>query len=177
MKKLAFTVICTLCFGFAHAQYENNWAVGFKLGEPTGINIRKYFNNVHAIDVTIGTYGGILGNDRDYRRGRYKNAGLSVQAHYLWHTPLFNSEAVHVYYGLGGQVNNRNYYPDNKIGLGSPGDREKQISLGGSVLGGFEYFIPNNKISVFLEAGAYVELIPRPFYLSPNLSGGIRFNL
>ena len=53
MKKLALTFAFILSFGFAHAQYDN-WAVGFKLGEPTGINIRKYFNNIHALDVTIG---------------------------------------------------------------------------------------------------------------------------
>jgi len=176
MKKLALTVICILGVTLAHAQTDN-WAVGFKLGEPTGINIRKYFNNINAFDVTIGTYGGILSNTRDYRRGEYKNVGLSVQAHYLWHTPLFNSEAVHVYYGLGAQVNSRKYYPDNKKGIASPGDREGQISLGGSALAGIEYFIPDNKISVFFEAGTYVELLPRPFYLSPNISGGIRFNL
>jgi len=82
------------------------------------------------------------------------------------------SESVHVYYGLGGQVNSRRSYPKRLNG-----DYQKNISLGGSVLGGFEYFIPDNRISVFLEAGTYVELLPRPFYLSPNLSAGIRFNL
>ncbi|MEO6283488.1 MAG: hypothetical protein ABIN80_02165 [Dyadobacter sp.] len=173
MKKLALTFICTLCFGFAHAQYDN-WAVGFKLGEPTGINIRKYFNNIHALDVTIGTYGGVLSNNRKYRgdEGIYKNAGLSLQVHYLWHTPVFNSEAVHVYYGLGGQVNSRRSYPKRLNG-----NYEKDISLGGSVLGGFEYYIPDNRMSVFLEGGTYLELIPRPFYLSPNISAGVRFNL
>jgi hypothetical protein len=173
MKKLALTFICTLCFGFAHAQYDN-WAVGFKLGEPTGVNIRKYFNNIHALDVTIGTYGGVLSNNRKYRgdEGIYKNAGLSLQVHYLWHTPVFNSEAVHVYYGLGGQVNSRRSYPKRLNG-----NYEKDISLGGSVLGGFEYYIPDNRMSVFLEGGTYLELIPRPFYLSPNISAGVRFNL
>jgi hypothetical protein len=159
MKKLALTVICALSFGLAHAQYDN-WAVGFKLGEP--------------IDVTIGTYGGILSNDRKYRgdEGIYKNTGISLQVHYLWHTPLFNSEAVHVYYGLGGQINSRRSYPKRLNG-----NYEKDISLGGSVLGGFEYYIPDNRISVFLEGGTYAELLPRPFYLSPNISAGIRFNL
>ena len=173
MKKLALTFAFILSFGFAQAQYDN-WAVGFKLGEPTGVNIRKYFNNIHALDVTIGTYGGVLSNDRKYRgdEGIYKNAGLSVQVHYLWHTPLFNSEAVHVYYGLGGQVNSRRSYPKRLLG-----NYEKDISLGGSVLGGIEYYIPDNRISVFFEGGTYLELLPRPFYLSPNISAGIRFNL
>ena len=173
MKKLIFTFLSILVFSAAQAQYDN-WAVGFKLGEPTGINVRKYFNNIHAIDISVGTYGGIFGKDRDYRgsNGRYKNTGLAIQAHYLWHTPFFNSESVHVYYGLGGQLNSRRTYPDRLNG-----DYEKSISLGGSVLGGFEYYIPNNRISVFIEGGTYMELVPRPFFFSPNLSGGIRFNL
>ncbi len=153
-----------------------NWALGFKAGEPTGVNIRKYFNNIHALDVTVGTYGAILSNDRKYRGddGRYKNAGMSIQVHYLWHYPVFNSESLHIYYGLGGQVNSRRSYPSR---LAVDNQYEKNISLGGSALGGFEYFVPDNRISVFLEGGTYVELLPRPFYLSPNISAGIRFNL
>lgn len=173
MKKLALTVICSLCFGLAHAQYDN-WGVGFKLGEPTGINIRKYFNNINAIDVTIGTYGVFK---EKYRNSKVRpNVGLSIQAHYLWHNPLFNSENVRVYYGLGAQVNSRGY---NKLsGNNTVTDKVKgAVSLGGSALGGFEYFIPENRISVFIEGGTYVELIPAPFFFSPNISGGIRFNL
>tara|TARA_R110002124_G_scaffold236527_4_gene401757 strand:+ start:154 stop:675 length:522 start_codon:yes stop_codon:yes gene_type:complete len=173
MKKILFTIIGLLSLHVAFAQ-NSNWAVGFKAGEPTGVNIRKYFNNIQAIDVTIGTYGGVLAKNRKYRGedGDYRNTGLSVQVHYLWHTPFFNSEALHIYYGLGGQVNSRRSYPSRLNG-----DYEKNISLGGSALGGFEYFLPDNRISVFLEGGTYLELLPRPFYLSPNISGGIRFNL
>jgi hypothetical protein len=167
MKKLALTIIGILCFGLVQAQ-DNNWAVGFKLGEPSGVNFRKYFNNMHAIDVTIGTYGMLK---ESYRNDKVRpNVGLSVQAHYLWTTPLFNSEAVHVYYGLGGQINSRSYVRRNEKTNGA-------ISLGGSAIGGVEYFIPDNRISVFLEAGTYVELVPAPFFFSPNISGGIRFNL
>ena len=174
MRKVSlFVICCMLIAGLAQAQ-ENNLAVGLKLGEPTGINIRKYFNGVNAFDITIGTYGGLLNNDRKYRGsdGRYKNAGMSIQAHYLWHNAFFFFVYVHIYYGLGAQVNSRRSYPDRL-----KGDFEKNISLGGSALGGVEYFIPNNRISVFLEAGTYVELLPRIFYVSPNISGGLRFNL
>ncbi len=173
MKKILFTILGVFSLSLAIAQ-NSNFAIGFKAGEPTGVNIRKYFNNINAIDVTIGTYGAILSNNRKYRgsEGIYKNAGMSVQVHYLWHYPVFNSESLHLYYGLGGQVNSRRSYPDRLAG-----DYEKNISLGGSAIGGFEYFIPDNRISVFLEGGTYVELLPRAFYLSPNISAGIRFNL
>jgi len=77
-----------------------------------------------------------------------------------------------VYYGIGGQINNRRSYPKRLNG-----DYEKNLTLGGSVLGGFEYYIPDNRISVFLEGGTYVELLRKPFFLSPNISAGLRFNL
>lgn len=171
MKKVLFTLIGLLVMNLAHAQYDN-WAVGFKLGEPTGFNVRKYFNNINAFDITIGTYGGIVGNNRDYRQGHYRNAGLSVQAHYLWHYPLFNAELVHFYYGFGGQLNSRRYYP-NRLS----GGYENTISIGGSGIGGIEYYLPDGRLSVFLEGGAYAEVLPRPLFVSPNISGGIRLNL
>jgi len=174
MKRITLTLLCLLAVNLAHAQYDN-WAVGFKLGEPTGINIRKYFNNVNAIDVTIGSYGGILANNREYRRGFYRNTGISIQAHYLWRNSLFNSELTHIYYGFGPQVNSRRYYPDNLQNQSIK--HVSNISLGGSGLGGFEYFLPDGRLSIFLEGGIYVELLPGPFYISPNVSGGIRLNL
>ena len=176
MKRIALTLIGLLSFTLAQAQYDN-FAVGFKLGEPTGINIRKYFNNINALDITVGTYGGIIGNNRDYRSGKYKNVGLAVQVHYLWHTPLFSSENLHLYYGFGGQVNNRKYYADNRQNLPAPGNYERSLSLGGSLLGGFEYFLTDTRVSIFVEGGTYVEVMQRPFFLSPNVSGGIRLNL
>ena len=174
MKRIILTLLCIFTFTLAQAQYDN-WAVGFKIGEPTGINIRKYFNNVNAIDISIGTYGGIMSNNRDYRQGVYRSAGLSFQAHYLWHNALFNSEKAHIYYGFGPQVNSRRYYPDNQ--QNQKINYQKNISLGGSGLGGFEFFLPEGRLSVFLEGGLYIELLPGPFFTSPNVSGGIRLNL
>jgi hypothetical protein len=174
MKKIIVTLFCLFTFSLAQAQYDN-WAVGFKLGEPTGIQVRKYFNNVNAIDVSFGTYGFILGNDREYRQGQYRSAGVSFQAHYLWHTALFNSEKAQIYYGFGPQINSRNYYPDNQ--QTQQVKFQKNISLGGSGLGGFEFFLPDGRMSVFMEGGVYIELLPGPFFTSPNVSGGIRLNL
>ncbi len=176
MKRISLTIITLLLIHTAQAQYDN-WAVGFKLGEPTGVNIRKYFNNINALDLTIGTYGGIIGNERKYRSGKYENVGLSVQLHYLWHTPLFGSEAFHIYYGLGGQLNSRRYFPNDKRNFPPPANYEKTISLGGSALGGFEYFLRDSRVSIFLEGGGYVELIPGIFHVAPNVSGGVRLNL
>lgn len=175
MKKLTIALVA-LCFtiSFANAQY-NNWAVGFQLVEPSGINARKYFGENKALDVSLGTYGLFYGRDRKYRKGYYHNAGFSLRATYLWHTSLFNKEQLRAYYGFGGQINSRRYYFDSR---NAPGLKEydSAISLGGVGMAGTEYFVSGSPLSVFLETGLYAELVPDIFYLHPQASIGVRFN-
>jgi len=154
----------------ARAQY-NNWSVGFRLGEPAGINIRKYFGSNHAFDLNVGTYGGLYGNRRKYRDGLYRSVGLSIQGHYLWHKALTSSESLRGYYGFGGQANTRRYYA-NRLN----GQYESALSLGGSGIGGLELFPANKPYSFFLETGLYVELLQAPFFLNVNSGLGIRYN-
>lgn len=157
----------------ASAQYTN-WAVGFRLGEPSGINIRKYFGDSHAFDVNIGTYGGIYGTTRDYRQGKYKTVGICIQGHYLWHDRLFGSDNLRVYYGFGGQINSRRYYPDN-LG-GQPVNYVSETSLGGSAVAGLEYFLKDKPLSIFLEGGLYAEVLPVPLYFNVQTGVGVRYN-
>ena len=172
-------LFCTLFAAFvavpkqASAQY-NNWAFGFRLGEPSGVNIRKYFGDNHAFDLNIGTYGGLYGTNRAYRSGIYKSMGLSVQGHFLWHDQVLGSDKFRGYYGFGGQINSRRYYPDR---FAATNDYESGISLGGSAVAGLEYFVPNKQYSVFAELGIYAELLPAPLYLSVSSGLGLRFNL
>ncbi|GAB2540213.1 hypothetical protein [Spirosoma aerophilum] len=175
MKKSLITSVLVLFIGFitstaGWAQY-NNWSVGFRLGEPSGVNIRKYFGNNHAFDLNIGTYGGLYGTKRSYGPGDYKTLGLTVQGHYLWHKALTKSESLRAYYGFGGQINNRKTYP-----LRLNGDYQSTLSLGGSGIGGLEFFPVNKPYSFFLETGAYVELLQSPFFLSLNTGIGLRYN-
>ncbi|QJW90566.1 hypothetical protein HNV11_14845 [Spirosoma taeanense] len=154
----------------AQAQY-NNWAVGFRVGEPAGVNVRKYFGENRAFDLNIGTYGGLYGNARKYRSGRYRSVGLAVQGHYLWHKALTKSESVRGYYGFGGQINTRRYYP-----IRLNGEYENALSLGGSGIAGVEYFPAGKPYSFFLETGLYVELLQAPFFLNLNSGLGLRYN-
>ncbi|MGK0139817.1 MAG: hypothetical protein ACI9DJ_003282, partial [Algoriphagus sp.] len=95
-------VLITLClFTIAFetsAQYDKNIAVGFRVGEPLGINVRKYFQyGDKAFDVNIGTYGWFYGQHRKYRDGGYhlldnkgnfpssQPVGAMVQGIYSWH--------------------------------------------------------------------------------------------
>jgi hypothetical protein len=176
MKKKLFIILLlsSLAVFPVMAQY-NNWAVGFQLVEPSGINVRKYFGENKALDVSLGTYGLFYGRDRKYRKGYYQNAGFSLRVTYLWHTSFFKKEQLRAYYGFGGQVNSRRYYFDSRL---VPGLKEfdNAIALGGAGLAGAEYFVGSSPLSVFLEGGAYVELIPDIFYIHPQAGIGVRFN-
>ncbi len=175
IKKNLLFVFLISGLGFeANAQY-NNWAVGFQLVDPSGVNIRKYFGENKAFDVSIGTYGLFYGRSRSYRSGSYHNAGLMLRGTYLWHTTLLKSENLHGYYGFGGQLNSRRYYFPSRL-VANEEEFVNQISVGGVGLGGLEYFIPNNRLSVFLEAGIYAEVIPALLYLHPEASVGVRMN-
>lgn len=156
--------------GRASAQY-NNWAVGARIGEPAGLNVRKYFGTNHAFDLNIGTYGGLYGNNRRYRTGNYKSVGLTFQGHYLWHAALLKNESLRGYYGFGGQINTRRYYADRLNG-----QYESALSLGGSGVAGLEFFPLNKPFSIFLETGLYIELLQAPFFLNLNSGLGFRYN-
>lgn len=174
-RKLVLGALVILGTAFtqrAQAQY-NNWAAGFRIGEPAGINIRKYFGDNKAFDLNIGTYGGLYGNKRDYRRGVYKNVGLTVQGNYVWHNRLFGKDELRGYYGLGGQINTRRYYPQR---LQAINEYESGFSLGGSAIAGAEYFVPNKPYSVFIETGLYVEVLPAPLFLNVQSGVGLRYN-
>ncbi|GAB3166019.1 hypothetical protein [Telluribacter humicola] len=171
MKKQVFTIILLLSVVTLASAQTQRWAIGFKLGEPTGLNLRKYGDR-NALDITVGTYGGILGMDRSYRNGSYRNAGVMLNASYLWYAPLL-AERMTVYTGVGAQLNSRRYYPDRFSNVGA---YTNNISIGPSATAGLEYFSARSASSYFVEGGTYVELLPAFLFLSPQISAGIRHN-
>ncbi len=181
LKKISlFVILLTICLAQAKAQNLNNFAIGLKVGEPLGINIRKYMDYGNKVmDFNIGTYGFIYGGNRSYgigsNKGNYKGAGIMFQTLYSWHRTLFKKESTHVYYGFGGQINSRNHYPDDRVGQRD--DKERKLSLGPAGNAGIEFDLPNNDLAVFLDGGLYVEALPTPFFIHPQVNGGIRLNI
>jgi hypothetical protein len=147
-----------------------NWAATLRFGEPTGVGIRKYGDR-NALELAVGTYGGLTGVRRAYRQGEYRRVGFSLNAAYFWYTPLFR-ERLTAYAGLGAQVNSRRYF--RMEGLAERSDR--LLSVGPTATVGTEYFPRSVPISVFLEGGTYLEFVPDVFFLSPQVNVGIRFN-
>ncbi|WP_435355310.1 hypothetical protein [Emticicia sp. SJ17W-69] len=179
MKRLLFVFTLIFITGLsidASAQYDYNWAVGFRVGEPLGFNVRKYFQNGDkAFDVNVGTYGFLYNRQRRYNAGEYKTAGLMIQGIYLWQNEVLGRDWAHVYYGFGGQVNSRSHYAD--ILIGQKVDHIRKIALGPTGTAGIELKLPNQPIAFFVDAGLYIEALPSPFFWNGQVSGGIRLNI
>lgn len=172
MKAKIFSVLLvSLIFVTIVNAQEKSWAIGMRLGEPAGLNIRKYFAE-NALDINIGTYGGLWGNYRKYRKGHYESVGVAYNAQYLWHKNLFKSERLKSYYGFGAQINSRKYNPESS----SSAQGVPVLSIGAAGTAGLELFLKNSPVSVFVETGAYAEIIPRPLFLHFQSGLGLRYN-
>ncbi len=170
MKKYFLFILLTISYLSTKAQ-QKNWAVGAKIGDPAGLNIRHYLNNdENAIEVNLGVYGALWGLRSNYKNGSFNGAGLSLSGVYLWHNEMTSN--LKNYYGFGAQFTSRSYFV-----VDGTGNKEiPSTGLGGLGQAGLEYFLPSSPISIFLEAGAYVELIPAVLYFHPQGGIGARLN-
>ncbi len=157
------------------AQNYNNWAVGLKVGEPLGLNVRKYFDGgSRNLDINFGTYGFLWGTTRSYNGKKYydKHPGVMVQGIFHWNKQLGSAERFQVYYGFGGQINSR------KTALVTGNNvAEPKISLGAVANAGMEYNLPDNDLSIFVDFGLYTELAPKILFLAVPASTGVRLNI
>ncbi|WP_025761750.1 hypothetical protein [Dyadobacter tibetensis] len=169
-KKSALLLLAIILTSLAAQAQTQKWAVGFEIGEPNAISLRKY-GDQNALDVSLGTYTGLLKKGKDYRKGEYASIGLMLNATYLWYVPMMNQRMT-AYGGVGAQLNSRRYYPE-------PSNKkiyEKTISTGPSGTVGVEFFFANQPTSFFIEGGGYLEILPKLTYFNPNLSVGLRHN-
>jgi hypothetical protein len=201
MKKLFFLLVLGLSLGPARAQDSTlvdttpvpldtvappasrrlssdaprrNWAVGFRIGEPLGINLRKYIGTERkvAFDLNVGTFGGLWASERRHGGREYRNTGLSVNAQVLAYRDFGKSGNLQGYYGFGGQANRRREYPQNNLDVSF----RRTVTLGLNALVGLEYRIPQRPISIFAETGAYAEIILVPIWLHIQGGAGARFH-
>ena len=167
MKKIFLLTLLITSYLSTKAQ-EKNWAIGAKIGDPSGLNLRHYLNNdKNAVEVNVGVYGAIWGLRSNYKDGAFDGAGFSFSGLYLWHNEMTSN--LKNYYGFGAQFTSRSYKDKNNTQIPTTG-------LGGLGQVGLEYFLPSSPISIFLEAGAYVELVPAILYFHPQGGLGARLN-
>lgn len=175
MRKL-FRVFCAaaLLYGVsitAQAQ-QKNWAVGLRLGEPTGLNVKKYMGKSNALDINLGAYGNFYGD----RRGGW-GKGAVVMVNYLWQKRIPDAQGLQWYYGLGGQIGFRKYYWwDKNQYKYEYYTEETRVSLGATGMIGLEWFIPKAPVSLFVDATPYIEIVPSIFGINFQAGIGGRFN-
>ena len=166
-------LLCSLSL-FASPVFSQvqTWAVGFEVGEPIGVSVRKYGDR-NALDISMGTYIGLFKSKDNYKVSNddLGSLGVMFNATYLWYAPLLN-DRMSVYAGPGVQVNSRRYYPDRNV----KSVYTTNISTGPSATAGLEFFFAQRPASFFVEGGGYLELIPKFFYFNQTLSIGLRHN-
>ncbi|MDI9857630.1 hypothetical protein [Flectobacillus roseus] len=175
MKKTVLFLLLMVASVGAFAQ-NRDWAIGGKIGEPSGLSLRNYLrNDKNAIEINFGVYGGIWGVRDSYKTGAFNGSGIAVSGLYLWHNEMGSSRFKN-YYGFGGQITSRKYFVDDTFN-GIPYKKEiPATGLGGVGSAGLEYFSPDSPLSIFMEVGAYVELVPSVFYFHPQAGIGARLN-
>ncbi len=203
--------VFTLIFGLlmlsaAPSLAQKNWGVGLRLGDPTGITVKKYFNK-SALELNVGRTHLIYGRgyydrhfdywydrksfgyaDYDYINYYGRPNPIGIQLHYLMHRNLGqvigeNIEGLDWYFGFGGQFRTQTYNFAYRYKVeGNPdwiyvdNERVTDIDLGVDGVLGLEYTLPKAPFSIFLETNLFVEVIDNPFAFWGQGGAGVRYN-
>jgi hypothetical protein len=180
------------------------WGLGFRLGDPSGLTLKKYSPG-KAWELSIGRTGvyrkykaswyserfykwyerkGYRYDDFDYT-GYRAAAPLAIQLHYLWQKPLERTagagRGLYWYYGLGGQARIGRYFYDYRYRIqGSDWiyvTREPVVDIDFGVDGvlGLEYTFRSAPISLFVDGTLFMEVVDDPFLFYTQGGIGGRF--
>lgn len=167
-------------------------AVGVRLGDPSGISLKKYFDG-KAYELSIGRSRIFLNDEYyhsnfnqwyiesefayaefDYIRTQIYTP-VSVQAHYLIQKKLSkvgqeNTPGLEWYYGLGAQLGFQTYsydyryrVPGNSTWFNSTSEKVTDIDIGADAVIGLEYKFKNSPVSLFTDITLFMEILDNPF--------------
>jgi hypothetical protein len=169
--------------------FPYQWGIGLKLGDPTGLTVKKYMEN-RALELIAGYpyyynsyYGNRFKHDKRYKNyifgNPYKHSNrASFQVRYLIHKDLSDFRGLRWYAGIGGQLRTISYYYDYSDQDGNLyTERTTSANLGVDGIIGMEYTFEDLPLSVFADINLYIELIKLPFYMEGQGGIGIRYNL
>lgn len=185
--------------GKSHTAASGNtyqWGVGFRLGDPTGLSVKRFLGS-NAVEFNFGrtalTYDPEWRfkhydnfDNYDYLDGRLRSA-LSFQLHYLKYKDIQDLPGLQWYYGFGGQLRalTADYYYQYRVyyGLGGGDYRwerrwEKATDLDFGLDGviGLDYTFPKAPVSVFVDMILFAEIVDNPFLFQLQGGAGIRYN-
>ncbi len=204
MRKLFFLITLCSLLSTRDSLAGDGWGVGFRLGEPSGITLKKYMG-ANAIELSFGRayvgrnnawyYDGFHSyyNKKKYNYNWYYYNGydytppLSLQLHYLFQKPLATkgedkTGGLDWYFGLGGQMrfHTITYYYDYTVPgdpfVYSAKDRYTNLDLGLDGVLGLEYRFKEVPISIFLDATLFMEVFDDPFVFWGMGGLGARYN-
>lgn len=193
---LPTTIACLLLTSSAWGQ---NWGVGFRLGDPSGITLKKYGDG-HAFEMSLGRTS-LFRNSRyhyDHYNHWYEDqhfdhtehqlldynasVALGLQLHYLWQRQIGTIEGFDWYAGLGGQLRAQQYSYDYRYKPANGpewvtvyDERVLETDLGVDGVIGLEYTFSEVPISMFVDGTLFMELFNDPFLFRPQAGTGVRF--
>lgn len=202
MKKLFLFAILLISIA---ANAQKKWGIGVRLGDPSGITLKKYFGS-SALELNVGRTRWF--NDRgwydrrfndwytdkrydydDYQYIGYRSApAIAVQLHYLFRKSLNkvageSASGLEWYLGVGGQLRNHVYYYNYRYKVkGSNNwvyvgeERINNFDLGVDGVIGLEYRFKDAPISVFGDVTLFMEVLDDPFLFSFQGGIGLRYN-
>lgn len=183
---------------------QNNWGIGIRLGNPSGITIKKYLESDKSLELSIGRTYWSYDDDWYFRRFddwfeeqnfRYRDLDyldhrrsvpIGIQLHYLIHKEISqNLAGLDWYYGFGAQIRLQGYRYDYRYKLEDSHDRDWyyetgrrvfDFDIGGDIVVGLEYTFPNTPISLFADVTLFMEIIDDPFLFWAQGGIGGRYN-
>gem|GEM_PF-567780 len=200
MKKLLVTALIFLSV----SAYSQNFGVGFRFGDPSGITLKKYLGD-KALEISFGRTGIFYGNnwyynnfDHWYKHKHYNyedlqylnfyhlSPPLGLQVHYLYQKGIKGTDSdvgvLDWYIGFGGQLSFQNYSYDYRYKIAGDPDwyyvtkeRVTDIGIGADGVIGLEYkFIA--PFAIFLDFTLDMEIYDDPFLFWGQGGIGARYN-
>ena len=154
--KIVLTVLIGLISTSAFAQ--DRLGIGLIVGEPTGLSVKYWLDEEHAIDGAAAW-------------SFWDEDGFQLHADYLWHNfDLLGSAAacdtLPVYYGVGARLK---FWDDN-----GKHDDDGHTAFGIRVPVGISYLFDNAPFDVFAEIVPILDFAP-DIDLDLNIAVGLRF--
>lgn len=184
---------------------QTNWAIGIRLGDPSGISIKKYMEN-KALELSVGRthilsrrgwYDERFDNwykDKNYGYkdfqylGYTASAPIGIQLHYLFQKNISklgdeNISGLHWYFGFGGQFRFQRYTFDYRYKLDgnnewfyATGESVADLDIGADGVIGLEYRFKDVPVSIFTDVTLFMEVVDNPFLFWFQGGIGGRYN-
>lgn len=183
---------------------QEDWAIGLRVGDPTGITAKKYMGK-SALEVNVGRtymfysrphekyfYDWHKGKNYGYDEVQYlaykRSLPVSIQLHWYLQNPIDNfagedTEGLAWYFGGGIQFRSQTYYYDYKYKREKNSDweyvykeRVTDLDLGLDGTIGLEYKFEDLPISIMGDINLFLELVDTPsVWLQGSI--GVRYHL